>query len=104
MVDDSIVKKKIENNELQQIKVKRIIKREYYSNQILEVVNKEHMIPYGTKNIFTKEVSVACIGELLLNDCNFSSVLVQEREYHILSYFYFDKKITHLLDKIANKA
>ena len=71
MVDDSIVKKKIENNELQQIKVKRIIKREYYSNQILEVVNKEHMIPYGTKNIFTKEVSVACIGELLLNDCNF---------------------------------
>ena len=104
LVDDNIIKKKIENNELQQIKVKRIIKREYYSNQILEVVNKEHMIPYGTENVFTKEVSIACIGELLLNDCNFSSVLVQERGYHILSYFYFDKKIIRLLDKIVKKS
>lgn len=103
LIDDSIIEKKIENNELKQIKVKRIIKREYYSNQILEVINKEHMIPYGTINVFTKEVSVACIGELLLNDCNFSSVLVQERGSHILSYFYFDKKIVRLLDKIDKK-
>lgn len=102
LVNDSIIKKKIENNELKPIKMKRILKRDYYSNQILEVINKKHHIPYGTHNVCTKEVSIACVGELLLNDCNFSSVFVQERGCHILSYFYFDTNIVRLIDKSKN--
>lgn len=102
LINDSIIKKKIENGDLKSIPVKRIIKKDFYSGQILEVTHKKIPIPLGTPNVCTLEVSIACIGQLLLNDCNFSSVFVPERGRHMLSYLYFDSTMVRLLSKINN--
>jgi hypothetical protein len=100
LIDDNMIKKKIDNNELKQIDIKRIIKKDFYSGHILEITHKKYAIPIGASNVSSLEVSVACIGQLLLEDCNFSSVFLPERGRHMIFYLYFDTKIVRFLDKI----
>lgn len=99
LIDDSLVNKLIKEGYFKQINLKRIIKKEFYGGNIFEVIEKEHLISTDNPGITTREVSIACIGDLLLHNCTFSAVYSPELGKYIISYFWIDSNITKVLMK-----
>ncbi len=75
------------------------INRDFYTGKILEVIEKGHIISTDNPGVTSKEVSIACLGELILNDCTFSAVYVPTLGKYMINYFRFDSTITKVLMK-----
>lgn len=65
----------------------RIVKREFYRGKILEVIHKEHLIHTDNLNVTTTSVTIACVGDLILNKCSFSAVYVSTLGMYYITIF-----------------
>lgn len=83
-----------------ELKVKRIEQRDLYTNRILNIHSKEYNIDINNTNVLTKNVPLDCISELLAADkCYFNATLNSVDSSYIISYFYFDKKVSQIVNR-----
>lgn len=99
LIDDHKVASMIEEKQLKILHVKRIIKKELYSGKIHEVICKNHKILSDNPNTAFAPVSVACVGELILNNCSFSAVYIESQGLYHIMYFRIDTSIIKVLSK-----
>lgn len=99
LVDDNKVLTMIDENKLKKIPIIRIIKKEFYSGKIHEIVHKYHTILADNPTVTTVPVSVACVGELILNNCSFSSVYVESLGLYYITFFRIDSSVIRILAK-----
>ena len=99
LIDDNKVISMINENKLKKLEVTRIIKKEFYSGKIHEVICKNHTILSDNPNVTITPVSVACLGELILNNCSFSAVYVESYGLYHIMHFRIDSSIIKVLSK-----
>lgn len=73
--------------------------RELYSNKIISVINKKYKIDTNNSNVITKLVDSKCIDELISKKHCFDASLNVNNSSYYVSYFYFDKSISRVINK-----
>lgn len=73
--------------------------RELYSNKIISVINKKYNIDINNSNVITKLVNSECINELITNKSIFNASLNVDDRFYYVSYFYFDKSTSRIINK-----
>jgi len=102
LINDNHIISLIEEDKLKKIEIKRVIKKDYYNsynNPMLEIIHRKHVISSNNPGVNTIPVSVACVGELLLNDCVFSAVYVESVGMYYITYFSVDISVLRIISK-----
>lgn len=99
LINDNEAKRIIQSGKVTKLEKKRFIHKNLMDQFTREVKVYKYPIHQNNRNVITKQVKYACIKELIEKDCCFYSIYVSTTGMYSVSYLYFDKITTRIIEK-----